>query len=230
MKKNLKLYAFAACIALPLLLFSACSDDDEQDGEITPREEALTPVVENYVNNIVIATYKHLADATLDLHGKIIDLQKNRTDDNVANAAKAWKDSREHWELSEAFLFGAVDEFGIDPHIDTWPLDEVEFKNLLADTKKMEKLAAEDGDVWASQYLGVSLLGFHGIENILFQDGKVKKASEITENEMIYAVAIGGDLRNQCVRLEAAWADRSDGCSRCSLTWSWSIHLGEKCR
>jgi len=204
MKKFLELPVYLVCIAFSAFSFS-CSDDDDPIEDTDPKSEALKPVVENYVNNIVIATYTKLVDETIELQEKIEALQIEKNNANVAAAAEAWKEARQYWELSEAFLFGAVDEFGIDPHIDTWPLDEVQFKKLLVTKDFMEQLAGEDGDVWASQYLGVSLLGFHGIENILFENGTVKDASKISDDEMIYAVAVGGDLRNQCIRLEASW-------------------------
>ncbi|MDD4514951.1 imelysin family protein [Massilibacteroides sp.] len=206
MKKYLKLPVYLACMALSVIGFGCSDDDDDPVDETDPKTEALKPVVENYVNNIVIATYNKLADATIDLQEKIEALKADKTNANLEAAANAWKDTRKHWELSEAFLFGAVADFGIDPHIDTWPLDEVQFKKLLVNKDFMEQLAGEDGDVWASQYLGISLLGFHGIENILFAEGATKDVSIITDAEMDYAVAVGGDLRNQCVRLEAAWA------------------------
>lgn len=204
MKRFLKLPVYLVCIAFATVGFS-CSDDDDAGDEIDAKSEALKPVVENYVNNVVIATYTKLADATIELQEKIEALQADKTNANVVAAAEAWKETRKHWELSEAFLFGAVADFGIDPHIDTWPLDEVQFKKLLVTKDFMDQLASEDGDLWASQYLGISLLGFHGIENILFENGTTKDASSISDEEMHYAVAVGGDLRNQCVRLEAAW-------------------------
>ena len=39
-------------------------------------------------------------------------------------ACNAWITAREPWEESEAFLFGPVDELGLDPNMDSWPLDQ----------------------------------------------------------------------------------------------------------
>ena len=63
----------------------------------------------------------------------------------------------------------------------------------------------EDGDVVAGEQLGNALLGFHGIEYILFRNGQVKNAAEISDLEMIYAIAVAGDLRNRCFQLEVSW-------------------------
>ena len=35
------------------------------------------------------------------------------------------------WEQSEAFLFGPVDILGLDPNMDSWPLDQVAIVNIL---------------------------------------------------------------------------------------------------
>jgi hypothetical protein len=184
----------------------SCSDSDPVDAD-AEKENELSAVVAQYVDKTVIATYTQLADATIDLYEAIAQLKEagEKTDANVALAAEQWKSCREHWELSEAFLFGPVGDFGIDPHIDTWPLDEVLFKNELENQEHLNFMAGEDGDTWVVGPLGPSLLGFHGIEKILFEGGTVKPASAIKDNELIYATAIAGDLRNQCVRLEAAW-------------------------
>ena len=87
-------------------------------------------------------------------------------------------------------------------------------KNLLADPYRIGKLADEDGDQWAAEKLGFGLLGFHGIEYILFEAGNPKDINKISDEELTYAVAIAGDLRNQCFRLEASWA----GIDKVSLT------------
>lgn len=185
--------------------FSSCGEEEYIDS-LSEKEAALAPILPQYVNNTVIVTYKSLADATIELQEKLENLKAEKTDPNVLAATQAWIETRTYWELSEAFLFGAVADFGIDPHIDTWPLDEEAFNNNMANQAFLASMDAEDGDIWAADHLGFALLGFHGIEFILFENGSPKSASAITNNELIYAVAVGGDLRNQVVRLEAAWA------------------------
>ncbi|WP_298646230.1 imelysin family protein [uncultured Proteiniphilum sp.] len=204
MKKLLKLAVCFFVAALFVSPFVAC--DNDPDIDISVKEEALSKAVEQYVNNTVIYTYRNLADATIDLYGAIETLKVNKTNANLNAAAEQWIETRAHWELSEAFLYGAVADFGIDPHIDTWPLDETAFVQLINNNDFIAGMDAEDGDVWASEHLGNALLGFHGVEYILFSEGEVKSASAITEKELIYALAVMGDLRNQCIRLEAAWA------------------------
>ena len=81
-------------------------------------------------------------------------------------------------------------------------------------------LEGEDGIAYAGAKLGAELLGFHGIEFILFRDGKNRTAAALKANEdheafagmtvtgaqeLIYATAVAGDLRDNCYRLYAAW-------------------------
>jgi len=203
--KNLKFLLYFLFAALSVNGFVSCDDGDDVD-PAAEKENALSPAISQYVNNTVIATYKSLADATIELYDAISNLKENKTAANVQAATEAWTSSRVYWERSEAFLFGAVADFGIDPHIDTWPLDEVAFINRIDDSFSIESMDAEDGDVWAADHLGFALLGFHGIEYILFEDGHPKDVNLISDKELIYALAVTGDLRNQCVRLEASWA------------------------
>ncbi|MDR1764262.1 MAG: peptidase M75 [Dysgonamonadaceae bacterium] len=186
--------------------FASCNDSDVSDDDFQRREEALAPVVNQYVNNTVIITYKSLADASIDLYNALSALKASKTEANLKSATDAWIESRKWWELSEAFLFGAATNFGIDPHIDTWPLDEETFKKTIKNADFLASMDADDDGIWASEHLGVALLGFHGIEFILYREGSPKNVSEITSDELIYAVSVAGDLRNQCIRLEAAWA------------------------
>ncbi len=194
---------------LSIALVSACmltACEKDQDIDSDEKEKTLAIVVEQYVNKTVIPTYKSLADESLILYATIETFKEEKTDANLKKVTDQWIKTREYWELSEAFLFGPVADFGIDPHIDTWPLDETAFLRLINNQGDIASMDSEDGDIWVDEHLGNALLGFHGIEFIFFKDGKVKLANDVKDNELIYALAISGDLRNQCVRLEAAWA------------------------
>ena len=80
----------------------------------------------------------------------------------------------------------------------------------------------EDGISYAANKLGQELLGFHGIEFIIFRDGAnrkieklrgveddpdfVKVATNVTGlEELIYATAVAGDLRDRCYQLNVSW-------------------------
>lgn len=207
MKKIFQFPLYMALGAMAVFNFAACDDDDPQVGtQTTEKDEAFEAITAQFVNGTVIPTYEALADHTEDLVEKLAALKAEKTDAKVQAAADIFLEARAQWELSEAFLFGAAADFGIDPHIDTWPLDLSSLMDELSNKKHIEAMAAEDGDVWAGSKLGQDLLGFHGIEYILFKEGKPKPAAEITDDELTYSVAVAGDLRNNCYRLQASWA------------------------
>ncbi|MDR1372122.1 MAG: peptidase M75 [Dysgonamonadaceae bacterium] len=206
--QKFKLFYFLITTAFVASSFVACDNSDDDDNSFEEKENALKPAVTQYVNNTVIATYRSLADASIKLYEAIAALKEpdGKTEANLNAAVDAWFSSRKYWELSEAFLFGPVSDFDIDPHIDTWPLDEKALSDEMGNSGHIESMNAEDGDIWAAGTLGFSLLGFHGIEYVLFKDGSHKNLTDIQDKELIYIKAVAGDLRNQCVRLEAAWA------------------------
>ena len=182
-------------------LMTACHKDDPVE---TAKKEQVA-ILEQYVNHTIAPTYSNLAAYSEQLVTDLQTLRAERTQANVNRACETFLNARAWWEKSEAFLFGAASDFGIDPHIDSWPLDVDAFNTMMTNTAQIEAMDAEDGDEYAGDKLGNSLLGFHGIEYILFSNGSPKSADEISDLQMIYAVAVAGDLRNRCFQLEVSW-------------------------
>lgn len=204
MKKYYKL----TVLALTATLFMACSDEPgkgsgEETGE---KDKQFQAIAEQYLSGTVNVTYKNLADASANLVEKLKTVKTEQTENSVADACKVFLEARAWWEKSEAFLFGAASDFGIDPHIDSWPLDQDGLIDELKNASHIAAMEAEDADVWAGAKLGPELLGFHGIEYIIFKDGAPKPVAEITADQLTYAIAVAGDLRNKCFQLEMSWA------------------------
>ena len=201
-----KLFKTAALFAASLLLtvsFSSCNKTNETTDEANI--ETKDAIIKQYLNHTVYPVYTNLANETEKLVEKLAQLKANKTQANVDEATVTFLEARHWWELSEAFLFGAASDFGIDPHIDSWPLDETEFNRLMNNPEMLADLDGEDGAVVARERLGNALLGFHGLEYVLFRDGQPRPLNEITDDMMIYAVAVSGDLRNSCFQLEVSW-------------------------
>ncbi len=131
------------------------------------------PVVDQFVNNVALPTYAELAKANSSLYSAVSKLQANPSNANFEAACNAWLEARKPWETSEAFLFGPVAELGLDPNMDSWPLDQVGIANLMKSQNWKEFEWAgdydeEDEGIEAAQ----SLRGFHTLEFLLFKDGK----------------------------------------------------------
>lgn len=202
-----KLFKSAAIVAASLLLtvnFSSCNKDPQPTTEETNKAQKEA-IVKQYLNHTVYPTYAQLAEKTAALVGNLETLKGNMTQANVNAATATFLEARKWWEMSEAFLFGAASDFGIDPHIDSWPLDEDAFNNLMASPNMIAMLANDEDGMVAGEQLGNALLGFHGIEYILFREGQPRNVADITDDMMTYAVAVSRDLRNRCFQLEVSW-------------------------
>lgn len=187
-------------LAAMTMTFASCKDDT-----VEINDEFAADVAAQFVDHTVAPTYSALAQKTELLADMLATLKTTPTNAGLQDACNVFLQAREQWEKSEAFLFGAAGDFGVDPHIDSWPLDENAFSTLMNNSAMLALLAGEDGDVVAGEQLGNALLGFHGLEYILFANGQPKTADQITADQWTYAVAVAGDLRNRCYQLEAGW-------------------------
>ena len=175
----------------------SCSDDD------TP-----TPVVEtsykenitNIANNVIVETYSDLAGKANDLFTEASDFKNNTTASNLDEAKQAWRSTRAPWEQSEGFLFGPVDTGGIDPAIDSWPVNTNDMDALLADTANHPTITEAIVDQQINE-----AKGFHLIEYILWGVDGNKQAADFTTRELEYLVAACENLKNKTATLKEAW-------------------------
>ena len=206
-----KLFKSAAIVAASILLtvnFSSCNKDPQNNNE-EANKATKEAIVKQYLNHTVYPTYANLANEAEKLVENLEALKANKTQNNVNAAAATFIEARHWWEMSEAFLYGAASDFGIDPHIDSWPLDEDAFNNLMASPNMIAALATDEDGTVAGEQLGNALLGFHGIEYILFRDGEPRNVNEINDDMMTYVVAVSRDLRNRCFQLEVSWNENA---------------------
>ena len=235
-----KLFYYASVVAMAMTMaagLTSCSDDDgngADQGELTEKELMMKDITTQYVNYVIYPTYADLATETGELYDMLVEA-KEKFKADAASLTQAEVDAicakflqaRQSWEESEAFLFGAATNFGIDPHIDTWPLD---LDGLVTELGNSEKIAmldnGDEGIAYAGNKMGQELLGFHGIEFILFRDGANRTVESLRANEtdpaftdkgvqvsgreeLIYAAAVAGDLRDRCWQLEVAWNENA---------------------
>ena len=231
MKKIFKYAMVLAAACTITMSFTACGSDDDDVTPADPNalsetETAIQALTSQYVENVVFATYTNLANATAELYNQLDDAKTKfragkLTQSDIDAICNKFLEARGFWEASEAFLYGPATTFGIDPHIDTWPLDLDALALSLSNAGQVAMLDdGDDGIAYAGAKLGQELLGFHGIEFILFRDGQNRSLASLQANEndeafagktvtgeqeLVYAVAVAGDLRDKCFQLEVAW-------------------------
>lgn len=214
MKKTFNILLICGLFALALV---SCTKNNPLSDESKKREETFQKISETFLEKTVYPTYSNLADKTEELVDDLTQLKSSRNQTDLDKACKTFLAARAEWELSEAFLVGAATDFGIDPHIDSWPLDEDSFNDLMASPNLLKNLEGEGGAEYAGAKLGNELLGFHGIEFILFEDGQPKNISKISDNHLTYATAVAGDLMNRTAQLDVAWRGESAPAERREL-------------
>ena len=123
-------------------------------------------------------------------------------------ACNDWKTARANWENTEAFLFGAADVYSIDPHTDTWPVAANDLADVLRDEKAMANL---DNFIKTAN---AGILGYHGLEYVLFRQGQPRTIDQITNLEYNYICAVAKDLYHATSTLEAAWDSKESNAER----------------
>ena len=176
--------------------------------ELTADQETyLRNVLSGLVSNVIVPTYTKLADDVEDLEKTLNGLTTSTiTQSQINKACEDFKDARENWERSEAFLMGAASDFDIDPTIDSWPLN----RSLL--------LAYFNNGMNDEMLEDATILGFHALEFILFRNGQPRKVAEFQgkdtyknfenisgDQELKYAQTICTLLKQRCFQLQVAW-------------------------
>lgn len=207
--ETMKNFFLSAAAALAAAGFCACERSHTPEEDPTDsKETALKAAVLSYVDHTIVPTYRGMADNAMLLSEACDAIFEafetgTLTEELVAEAGRCWNLSRDGWEKSEAFLYGAAADYNIDPHIDSWPLDKQAMDDLLADLR--------NGKGWNIGNTGYGLLGFHAVEYMLFrlsEDGNHSRThgTDYAREELVYLCGVAEDLRNQCILLEAAWA------------------------
>ncbi|MCR4995656.1 MAG: peptidase M75 [Bacteroidales bacterium] len=212
---------------------TACNDLEEvlsnlkgyiQRTKAVNSDAVLQPVLETYVNDVVLPTYNDLMSANTELYNAAQTFAANPSDANFEAACEAWFNAREPWETSEAFLFGPVDALGLDPNMDSWPLDQEAIVNIL-NSGKFDNLTWGDGDSDDDIEAVQSVRGFHTMEFLIFKNGKARTLTDGTSTDAAdldytsanakswgnYMVQVGKLLKDDAVSLYSAWTVSYEG-------------------
>lgn len=181
-----------------------CGEDDDGDDQVEAYDAGT--MLNDFANTVVLATYTDLDNKAGELLVAVKALAENTTQANLENAQQAWVATRKPWEQSEAFLFGPVDTQGLDPALDSWPVDRVSLKAVLDSNDELTADFVKDG-------LEDTQKGFHTIEFLLFREGDQHKVSDIADRELEYLVASTEYLKESTSQLRLAWSPEGENFS-----------------
>ena len=239
MEKISKLFT-ALFIGLFAVSLTACSDDDNgggDEGVIDPytypsaAPTSLEDVVTVYLNDVIYPTYTSLANHAQVLYEACNTLYQaaeagTMTQAQIDAACEAFSDARVDWERSEAWLYGAASDHDIDPHIDSWPLDQTQMRTFLTNPTMVAGIKGSNPALFVRENNAVydTALGFHGMEFVLFRDGGNRTLEALSQNEtmegmtsvaaideLAFLAAVAADLRDKCFQLEYCWLGDDTG-------------------
>ena len=235
--KKIQNFVMAFLLGAMTIGFTACSSDNGGNGEfdlpdvgqattsISSSDKEMQKVAKNYVQAVVYPTYQALASNARTLYSAAQTLYKSAeagtmTQKEINAACEAFKNTRQEWERSEAFLFGSATDNELDPHIDSWPLDRDELERALTNENLIAGFKSENPAKFVSEHNTEfqSVLGFHGMEFVLFRNGahrtvEALKANDTDEgvtsvkgiDELAFLQAVAADVRNITALLEFTW-------------------------
>ncbi len=138
----------------------------------------LDAIAEQFVDAVVLPTYADLQAKNRALLDAVNQFRESPSDDNFVNCCNAWLDAREPWEKSEAFLIGPVANWGLDPNMDSWPLDVDAIVQVLnsqnwSDMQWSGDYDEDSEDIGAAQ----AVRGYHTLEFLIFKDGQPRSVN-----------------------------------------------------
>ena len=188
----MKQFTIALLLATSLFFSTGC---DNNDNPIINTD--YSSILSNTGQNVILKTYEALAIHTGEMETATQALESNPTAQNLEAARAAWVAARSPWEQSEGFLFGPVDQEGIDPALDSWPVNVTDLNNVLASGSALTVafLAQQEG----------TLKGFHTIEFLLWGEDGTKQVGQFTTREFEYLAAASGVLAEDAAKLYGLW-------------------------
>ena len=110
-------------------LFAWCIQSCKR--ESTMVEFSSENFARDFAEIVVQPNYQNLMNASNKLNQLSVAFSISQNDSILPEIRNQWKLTRQHWELTESFLFGPVANLEIDPAIDDWPINYVDLDSVM---------------------------------------------------------------------------------------------------
>ncbi len=203
-----------------LIMLIALGCDSEKS--LPPIEYDGTALLANSADSVILQTYIDLDNKLGLFVTSVTTLKNNPTLQNLSNARLAWIAARAPWEMSEGFLFGPVDTKGIDPNIDSWPVNVVDLDAVLASGVALNETYIHG--------LEGTLKGFHTSEYLLWGANSTKGIGDFTARQFDYLIACAQSLKSESSDLRQSWSPTGEDFSSeiKGAGQSTSIYISQK--
>ena len=205
------------------------------------QDEKFDPIIKQFVQAVVLPSYAELLDKTTDLYNRVAEFQADPTDNGFITVAQAWLAAHAAFNKTEAYLFGPMNEYGLDPNMDSWPLDKLALNNMIL-SGKYNGLDWSEGDDDYTIELAQSVRGFHTLEYLVFHNGMPRTTHDTidstdtpddivynesnAENWGKYMLKVASLLKEDASKLYNCWTrGQSNYNGQSYAQWFMSHHL-----
>ncbi|WP_026451025.1 imelysin family protein [Aequorivita capsosiphonis] len=192
MKKSILVFTLSTIVAFG---FTSCSDNDAPEETPNNNNELYNEVLKDLSLDVITSTYNQLYINSIALE-EAANAMSVGDEAALEDAKSKWQDTRAPWEESEGFLYGPVDTEGIDPAIDSWPVDVNAINNVLNSSNAITQALLESNN---------EARGFHTLEYFFWGLNGDKTAAQLTAREIEYIKAAASDLRSNTEQLYFGW-------------------------
>ncbi len=207
------LYRLQKCLPIGLLLAFGCltacgkasnSTSAQNTNTSSPNAQGLNrQILVDFVDQVIIPSHDLFAQRAASLSKAIATLTQSPSDTHLKAARAAWVEARAAWEQTECFTFGPAGSLGYDGALDTWPVNEVDFKAML---NSSDRLSADSVDK-----LKDTEKGFHVIEYLLYGQGQSRKIADLKPKDLEYLKLLGENFEQVAKDLSASWSKGLEG-------------------
>ena len=190
MKNNTFVLSFLFLATTTLV---SCSDNAAE--ETNANAPLYKQVLTDASVGVITETYKDMNDNAAILVTAVSNLTIG-DEAELTIVKNAWMATREPWEKSEGFLYGPVDTEGIDPAIDSWPVNVNDINNILNSGNAITSNLLENNN---------EARGFHTIVYFVWGIDGNKTAAELTVREIEFLVAATQNLKSKTQQLYNGW-------------------------
>lgn len=195
MKRISAYYIISFCFVT--VIFIGCKKNS--DPAPTNTTQAGT-VLSSEANVVISPTYVKLANDAASFYNGTVLFQSATTQTNLNSCRQLWLTVTADYEQSAASLFGPNGAIGADPAslINTYPIDTAGI-NTLVNSSAIFTPAYIDS-------LPSYLIGFHGVEFVLYGINGNKAATQFTPHQLSYITAVALNIKTLTWQLDSEWS------------------------
>lgn len=181
----------------------ACSSDGSKGAAADagpPPDRAK--ILGDLTTNVFVPAYTDSATDVAALEAAVHALRDAPAAAALTNARTAWKKARTTWKFTDAFLIGPANDLGLTSGAIDTAGDRKRVEALVADTSTLDAAAIDK--------LGANLLGFGGLEVLLFDPTRDDAAmlaafGAAGSRRGVYAGLVATALKNRVTAVRDAW-------------------------